>query len=185
MEVKKCNRCNDYKSISEFNKDSGKKDQLRLYCRLCDNQSCLQWNKNNRERLNKYTRDKRANDSSFRLAHNLRKRLGQALLKQCTRKNNKTEELLGISFKEFKEYIEFLMTPKMTWSTIELDHVRPLSSFNLTDSNQLKEAAHYTNIQPLLKSDNRKKGSKYHEHDLVVQNEKVYEYHYFKYYNLI
>ena len=73
------------------------------------------------------------------------------------------------------------MTPKMSWENINLDHIQPLSSFELTDPNQLKEAAHYTNIQPLLKSDNRSKGSRFHEHDLVVQNEKLYEYEYFKY----
>ena len=56
---------------------------------------------------------------------------------------------------------------------IELDHVRPLSSFDLTNTEQLKEAAHYTNIQPLLKSDNRSKGSKYSEHDLVVQRKSL------------
>ena len=70
----------------------------------------------------------------------------------------------------------------MTWESIDLDHVRPLSSFDLTDSEQLKEACHYTNIQPLLKSDNRKKGSKYHEHDLVAQRNNLYDYEYFKYY---
>ena len=75
------------------------------------------------------------------------------------------------------------MTSDMNWNNIELDHVRPLSSFDLTDPEQLKEAAHFSNIQPLLKSDNRKKGSKYHEHDLVVQNEKVYDYECFKYYS--
>ena len=50
--------------------------------------------------------------------------------------------------------------------------VKALKSFYLTDPNQLKEAAHYTNIQPLLKTDNLKKGSKFTEHDLAVQREK-------------
>ena len=45
------------------------------------------------------------------------------------------------------------MTPEMTWKNIDLDHVKPLKSFNLTDSEQLKQAAHYSNIQPLIKSD--------------------------------
>ena len=71
----------------------------------------------------------------------------------------------------------------MNWKNIDLDHVRPLSSFDLTDPNQLKEASHFSNIQPLLKQDNRKKGSSYHEHDLAVQKEKVYDYECFKYYS--
>ena len=57
-----------------------------------------------------------------------------------------------------------------------------MSSFDLTNPEQIKEAAHYTNIQPLLKSDNRKKGANYDEHDLVVQKENLYEYEYFKFY---
>ena len=45
------------------------------------------------------------------------------------------------------------MTTNMKWNNIELDHVHPLSSFSLTNPNQLKEASHYSNIQPLLKPD--------------------------------
>ena len=129
-------------------------------------------------------REKRANDDSFRLANNLRKRLRKALRKQLTNKTSKTEELLGISFEEFKNYIEFFMAPEMTWKTIDLDHIQPLSSFNLTDSEQLKKAAHYTNIQPLLKRDNQSKGSKFHEYNLTVQRDNLYQYEYYKYYCL-
>ena len=127
---------------------------------------------------------KRANDESFRLACNLRSRLRNALLKQVTNKNDKTEDLLGISFAEFKEYIEFLMSPDMTFNNIHLDHLRPLKPFDLTDPNQLKEAAHYSNIQPLFETDNLKKGSKYYELDLTVQRERVYEYQVYKYYKI-
>ena len=186
MDLKKCSKCKVEKSLTEFNKNSSTKDKLRCYCKTCDRMNKSQWCKNNREKYNTYNNNyikkRRAENESFRLACNLRSRLYQALIKQITKKNSKTEELLGISFKEFKNYIEFLMTLEMTWNNIELDHVRPLSSFNLTDLEQLKEASHYSNIQPLLKSDNRKKGANYHEHDLMVQNEKLYEYEYFKYY---
>ena len=68
----------------------------------------------------------------------------------------------------------------MNWKNIELDHIRPLPSFDLTDSDQLKEAVHFSNIQPLLRIDNRKKGANYHEHDLMVQHEKLYECEYIR-----
>ena len=74
------------------------------------------------------------------------------------------------------------MSPEMSWENIELDHVRPLSSFSLTDPDQLKDAAHFSNIQPLFKHDNRTKGSRFHDHDLVVQIQNLYEYEYFRYY---
>ena len=38
-----------------------------------------------------------------------------------------------------KNYIEFLLTPERTWETIELDHVRPLSSFDLINLEQIKK----------------------------------------------
>ena len=62
----------------------------------------------------------------------------------------------------------------MEWNNIELDHVKPLSSFDLTDINQLQQADHYTNIQPLLAKDNRTKGDRYNEHNLWSQSEKKY-----------
>ena len=186
MVNKKCLICEVEKPFYEFNKKSDSKDKLYPYCKRCDSLKASQWIKNNREKhnsyKNNYNKKRRAEDECFRLTGNLRSRLYHALIKQVTRKNTKTEELLGISFEEFKKYIEFLMSPEMNWKNIDLDHVRPLSSFDLTDPEQLKEAAHFSNIQPLFKHDNRKKGANYHEHDLMVQNEKLYEYEYFKYY---
>ena len=49
------------------------------------------------------------------------------------------------------------MTDEMNRKNKELDHIRPLSSFDLTIIDQLKEAAHYTNIQPFIAKDNRSK----------------------------
>ena len=182
MDLKICKRCNIVKPISEFSNSSRTKDKLRYWCRLCESNSYPTWLKNNRDNVNKYIRERRANNESLRLANNLQSRLRQALLRQSTKKTNKTEDLLGISFNEYNKYIEFLMTANMKWNKIELDHEYPLSSFDLTNPNQLKEASHYSNIQPLLKRDNCSKGSKFHEHDIVIQTDKIFEYEYFKFY---
>ena len=181
-ENKICSKCKIEKPFSEFNKKLDSKDKLQYYCKSCSNQSISNWDKNNRTHRNKYLRKKYANEEHYKLAKNLRDRLRKALLKQLTKKNDKTEELLGISYSEFKNYIEFLMTPEITWKSVSLDHVQPLSSFNLTNPEQLKQASNYTNIQPLLKSDNCKKGSRLHDHDIAIQRNNVYEYEYYKYY---
>ena len=141
MNMKKCSRCKIQKPFSNFTKQLNAKDGLRYNCKSCVAVSHSLWQRNNREYYNKYMREKRANDDSFRIANNLRKRLRKALRKQLTNKTSKTEELLGISFEEFKNYIEFFMAPEMTWKTIDLDHIQPLSSFNLTDSEQLKKSS--------------------------------------------
>ena len=132
-----------------------------------------------------YQKERKATDVNFKLANNLRNRLRKALLNQITSKNDTTEALLGISYSEFTNYVEFLMSDDMNWGNIELDHVRPLSSFDLSDIEQLKEAAHYSNIQPLLAKDNRLKSNRIHEYDLWSQSEKLYDYDTLKNYSYL
>ena len=42
-----------------------------------------------------------------------------------------------------------------------IDHIKPCSSFNLTDSKQQEQCFHYTNLQPLWAKKNLSKGKKY------------------------
>jgi hypothetical protein len=86
-------------------------------------------------------------------------------------KNARTAELLGCSLDFFVKHIESKFESWMSWDnyglysydgpTWQIDHVRPLSSFDLTTPEQVQLACHYTNIQPLLAKDNIKKGDKY------------------------
>ena len=48
-------------------------------------------------------------------------------------------DTLGIDFKTSRKWIEFQMTPDMNWKNIDIDRVRPISSFPITDGEQLKE----------------------------------------------
>jgi broad-specificity NMP kinase len=52
----------------------------------------------------------------------------------------------------------------MTWSNYgkdgwELDHIKPLSSFDLVDPDQFKDACHYTNLAPVWRAHNRAKSN--------------------------
>ena len=80
-------------------------------------------------------------------------------------KSERTEALLGISAKELVKYIEKKFKMGMTWENYgfygwHLDHIRPLSSFDLKNSEEKKKAFHYTNLQPLWAKDNLHKHSK-------------------------
>lgn len=96
-----------------------------------------------------------------RLIHSLRTRIGQFI----SNKSKPTAKLLGCSQEEFLRYLESKFKPGMTWSNYgrkgwHLDHIIPLSAFDLTDSHQLEQACHYSNIQPLWWIDNLRKSNK-------------------------
>jgi len=63
------------------------------------------------------------------------------------------------------KHIEAQFKSGMTWENWSrtgwhLDHIKPLSSFDLSDRAQFLEACHYTNYQPLWAKDNLIKGKK-------------------------
>jgi hypothetical protein len=77
---------------------------------------------------------------------------------------------LGCSLEDFKEYLEAhfydLNYVFMTWSNYgkkegwQLDHIQPLSSFDLSDTEEAKLACKFFNIQPLWKMHNQEKGDR-------------------------
>lgn len=74
---------------------------------------------------------------------------------------------LGCSIAELRAHLEARFKSGMTWTnwgrlpgSWQIDHIRPLASFDLTDRDQLLEACHYTNLQPLWWQENLKKGAK-------------------------
>ena len=95
------------------------------------------------------------------LAARLRGRMHKAL--RGERSPGSAVRDLGCSIENFRLYIESKFYDGMSWDNQgawHLDHIVPLSSFNLTDRAQFLLAAHYTNYQPLWASENHRKSSK-------------------------
>lgn len=95
----------------------------------------------------------------------IRSRINQALKSQSGRKLANTERLIGITIPELKKYLENKFQIGMNWENHGLygwhvDHCLPLSSFDLTDSEEQKKAFHFTNLQPLWAKDNLCKHAK-------------------------
>ena len=63
-------------------------------------------------------------------------------------KQSSTKEILCIDIETYKRWIECQMTPEINWSNIEIDHVRPISSFDISDDEQM---IHLRKIIQLIK----------------------------------
>ena len=135
------------------------KDKLKLQRRV--------YRETNKEkvRLQERMRDgkKRQTNINYKLSKGLRTRLWSAI--KDNQKTGSAVKDLGCSIDELKSYLEFKFLPDMSWDNYgqygwHIDHIKPLSSFNLTDRKQLLEACHYTNLQPLWAKDNLSKSDK-------------------------
>lgn len=127
-----------------------------------------EWGKANPEKVNKIKRksyyDKYYNDMNFKLKLTIRNRTAKLIKRRDV--GESAIKAVGCDIAELKNYLESKFQPGMTWENYgtqgwHIDHIRPLSSFDLTDPEQFRQACHYTNLQPLWAKDNLKKGAKY------------------------
>lgn len=130
-----------------------------------------QWNKDNKDaarqnlreyiKNSNYYKQRYRNDIQFRLKVILRNRIRQSI-KTDTKVGSAVKDL-GCSIEELKVHLESKFQPGMSWSNIgewHIDHIVPLSSFDLTNREQFLRACHYTNLQPLWSLDNIAKSNR-------------------------
>lgn len=126
-----------------------------------------------------YCNAKSATDITFKILKNLRSRTRFALKKNV--KSDTTENLLGCTIVFFQNYFESLFIDGMTWELfmqgeIHIDHKIPCKLFDLSKEDEQKKCFHYTNLQPLFKEDNLKKGTKVNyqiTNQCSIQSQKV------------
>lgn len=118
-----------------------------------------------RQRVNEWTL-KRLLIPENRLMQNIGTSLRHWLKAEGAIKTCRTSEYVCMSKKEFRNHFESLFTEGMTWEKvlsgeIHIDHIRPKSSFNAKDPEEVKKCWHYSNLQPLWAKDNLSKHDKY------------------------
>jgi hypothetical protein len=95
-----------------------------------------------------------------------------ARIKRLTKRSKRSNELLGCTYEQARKWIESQFQRGMSWSNAgvwEIDHIVPISAFDLTDDQQIRCVNHYTNLRPLWAEDNRRKGDKIErEHQLAL-----------------
>ena len=149
------------------NLDRVRKSRLKSYYNNheASKKRARKYKKQNQEQLKIksriYANTKYHNDLNYRLVRLLRGRIWKALKRNS--KYSTSLELLGCSIEELKIYLEKQFVKDMNWQNYgkwHIDHVKPCSSFDLTDLEQQKLCFHYSNLQPLWAKDNIKKSDK-------------------------
>ena len=96
----------------------------------------------------------------YALRKRVRTRINMVLRGRGLRKMKKTRSLLGCSWHHLRLHIEQQFTEGMDWENKgiwQVDHIRPLSSFDLTTEHDQRQAFHFSNLQPLWAIDNQRK----------------------------
>jgi len=121
------------------------------------------------KRRNKRFKERRKTDPYFRMKLSLRGRLMSFVYRGRAKKMVSTNKLIGCDWNFFKTYIEkqFYDNPQnnkpMTWQNYgkwHIDHIKPMTSFNLLNLKDQYECCNFKNLQPLWAYENRKKSNK-------------------------
>jgi hypothetical protein len=122
------------------------------------------WKKNNRElwlqSKRRYYR-KKMQDPGFVLENRLRSRVRKLFHKWETKRTNTTITLLGTSVENAVWFLNAFSEHSLNTPGIEVDHVRPVSSYNLLDPIEQLECFSYANMQLLPGLENRVKCDKF------------------------
>jgi hypothetical protein len=154
-----------YRNNKEYYSNYQKKWALKEENKLKHKSYYKKWyNNGGREVNNKYRREKLKKDPVFRAQRNLRLRLYEFIKKGKYRKYGRFKDMLGCDWEYFKEYIKEQFEVGMSWDNYgewHIDHIIPVTAWDLSREEDQMLAGHFTNLQPLWAIDNIKKSNKF------------------------
>lgn len=118
------------------------------------------YRKNNKEKIKEYYKTKYKTDIQYKLKNDYLHLVERVIRNQKT--TPKEEEILGCDYQTFRSHIESKFDKEMNWDNYgvkgwQIDHIIPISSFDLTDIEQVKKCFNYKNSQPLWAKENKRK----------------------------
>jgi len=103
-------------------------------------------------------------DEVFIIKKKLRNHIKRVCRLSGMNKQRKTIEYLGCTIPEARAHLQKQFKRGMGWENHgdvwEIDHIIPMSHFDLMDESQRMRVNHFTNLQPLFKAENRMKGNR-------------------------
>lgn len=158
------------------------KERISKYSKLYNEQNKetkrfydIEYRRKNLKKLNKQRLEKYHTDINFKIRHNLRTRLNNALRAQKTKKSKSSLAFLGCSIEQVRKHLESQFQEGMTWENHatdgwHIDHIIPCVSFDLTKEEEIKKCFHYTNLKPLWAEENLSK------RDKIINSSRQYTY---------
>ena len=136
--VKYCYRCESICSKNIFYSNKSKINGINSFCKFCMS-----------EHMKVYIKNRIKTDINFRLHRNKRRRILHGL--NVKSKSSSTRETLRIVFDTFRKWIEYQFAPEMNWFSIEINYVKPIGLFDVSNSYDLREAFNRKFTQPSLR----------------------------------
>ena len=123
----------------------------------------------NREKRNSYIRkykaERRLKDKGYILYENLRKRIWHAVKD----KSNSSKDILGCDIEHYLNWINHTMSEHMSWENYgtywNIDPLIPISTFDLSNPNEVKKAFNWKNTWAMIASENFSKKNKIIDED--------------------
>jgi hypothetical protein len=185
-ENKNCRVCKIEKEQLAFKKSKYYKSGYSTICKECSNAERRLYSKrpevkerkkaylatekgkqSRKKTIVKYYRTKVKNrlksDENFRIAYNLRTSIAHVTKQKGFYKKSKLKYILGCDLNFLKNHLKQTFVKNYgreitEFDCVEIDHVIPISSAQTVE--ELYKLNHFSNLQFLLRSDNRKKSAK-------------------------
>jgi len=152
-----CKNCKIIKKLEEFPIRNDSNTGYRTICKDCKKNIM---NKYYKDVYNKKRRERNKNDIQYKIMKIHRVRIWKVLTK--INKSRKSIDYLGCNVDILRKWLEFQFDKDMNWNNYgklwTIDHILPISLFNLTSENEQNIVFNWKNLQP--HRDNFSKGNK-------------------------
>lgn len=109
-----------------------------------------------KKKRNIYQKNKYDTDPIYRTMVLLKTRFYKAIKRNNSKKIAPVLKLVGCTQEYLKSYLENQFRPEMNWENHgkiwEIDHILPITSFDLSNKDEQERCFHYSNLQPLFKT---------------------------------
>jgi hypothetical protein len=143
----KCIKCGELKTLGDFTKL--KKFYKKKICLIC-------YPKFLREQKTEWDRNEMKCNMNYRLKKSLAQRLRSVLIK-----NDNTMNYIGCNIQYLREWFEYNFTKEMNWDNYgsywSIDHIIPVSKFDLTIEDDKMKCWNWSNLMPMYNSSKKNK----------------------------